>query len=108
MENFIMSNLKTVLGGSSGTATSNMTNLIIPTSELVPGPLPTFATWQWYWGDSNQNNGGFQVYDSGLNMIASSKVGSTHSDTADVNIATRWTVYGNGRAEIMTGDENNG
>lgn len=108
MENSIMSNLRTLLGGGSSTATAAATNLIIPTTELIPGPLPTFATWQWYWGDSNQNSGGYQVYDSGLNMIASSKAGSTHSDTGDVNIATRWTIYGNGRAEIMTGDENNG
>jgi hypothetical protein len=102
-----MSNLRSLLGGGS-TITSASTNLIIPTSELIPGPLPTFATWQWYWSDGNQNNGGYQVYDSGLNMSASSKAGSTHSDTSDVNIATRWTVYGNGRAEIMTGNENNG
>jgi len=107
MENSVMSNLKSLLGGSSTGSTAASTNLIIPTSELIPGPLPTFATWQWYWGDHNQNSGGFQVYDSGLNMISSSKAGSTKSDTGDVNIATRWTIYANGRAEIMTGDQNN-
>lgn len=104
-----MSNLKTILGGgSSTTGGPASTNLTIPMNELIPGPLPTFATWQWYWGNSDQNHGGYQVYDSGLNMIASSKAGSTHSDTGDVNTATRWTIYGNGRAEIMTGDQNNG
>lgn len=105
-----MSNLSTILGGgtsgSSGGAAA--TNLTIPTSELIPGPLPIFATWQWYWGGTEDNHGGYQVYDSGLNMISQAKAGSTKSNTGDVNNATNWTIYGRGRAEIMTGDENNG
>ena len=57
MENSIMSNLSTILGGSSSGSSINPSYAAIPLNELTPGPLPTFATWQWYWGDSNQNSG---------------------------------------------------
>jgi hypothetical protein len=108
MENSIMSNLSTILGGSSSGSSINPSYAAIPLNELTPGPLPTFATWQWYWGGTEDNHGGYQVYDSNLNMISQTKAGSTKSNTGDVNNAANWTIYGRGRAEIMTGDENNG
>jgi len=77
-------------------------------NENTPSTLPTFATWNWYWGDDQNNAAGFNVYDSDMNMISSQRPGKPQSDTSDVNSATSWSMRGKGRSEIAMGDQDPG
>ena len=77
-------------------------------NENTPSTLPTFATWNWYWGDDQNNAAGFNVYDSDMNMISSQRPGKPQSDTGDVNSATSWSMRGKGRSEIAMGDQDPG